>query len=78
MTASNLRKVFVDALPFYPAELISNILYSYVLFALHCVLFRRRTDISDLDSNERDEDVGYIGIYDGEHSEYRREKIQAL
>ena len=49
-----------------------------MLFALHCMLFRNRTNVSDEDLNEKGEDVGYIGIYDGEHSEFSRNKVQAL
>ncbi len=70
--------MFVDAIPFYPSELFSNFLYSFMLFALHSMLFRNRTDVSDEDLNEKGEDVGYIGIYDGEHSEFSRNKLQAL
>jgi ABC-type polysaccharide/polyol phosphate export permease len=41
-TIEGLKKVLLDAIPFFPMQVLSNFFFSILFFGLHTFIFRRR------------------------------------
>ena len=50
--------MYLDAIPFFPMEIVSNFVFSFVFFGLHNILFTNRqatkANVLDLENNQTD------------------------
>ena len=50
--------MYLDALPFFPMEIVSNFVFSFVFFGLHSILFTNRqavkANVLDLENRQAD------------------------
>ena len=71
---SNLKKIYLDAIPFYPTEMFSNYLYSALFFAMHCIFFRENTNAVDDFSLMRENSE----VSRGSSDNFSQDKIQTV